>query len=373
MKILIFNWRDITHPQAGGAELHIYKQAKRWVKWGHEVTLFCGGYNGNIEYDEISGIKIIRKGNQYSVYLHAVWNYLRHWRKKCDVVIDDINGVPFFTPLYVRKPKLAIIHHLVKSIFFKVLPYPFALLGYLAEKSIPIIYKKTPFITVSKSTKEEMIKEGIKRENIRIIPNGIDSKNYKPNFELKTPYPSIVYLGRLKRYKRLHILINAMKKIVKVIPNAKLYIAGHGDREEFLKELTKKLGLEYSIKFLGFVSECEKINLLQSAWVFVTPSEKEGWGITVTEANLCGTPAVSFKVNGLKESIKNKVTGILVQEGKLKEFEDAIIKVLSEKDLRAKLARNAIDYARQYNWDTSARLGLEMLERIVNGKFYKSI
>ena len=359
MDILIFNWRDITHPWAGGAEVHMHEIAKRWIKRGHKVVLFCGKYENCKEYDEIDGIKIVRKGGKYSVYIYAFLEYLIKFRKGCDIVIDNINGVPFFTPLYVRKTKIAILHHLVKDIFFKELPLLFGLIGYMAEWLIPTIYRKIHFITVSDSSKEEMIEEGIPAENITIIKNGV-SKAYKPTFA-KSSYPHIIYVGRLKRYKRLDYLIKAMKKVEEKVPDVKLSVVGTGEVSTEFKELTNELGLRESITFYGYVNEEEKIKLLQNAWLFVTTAEKEGFGLTVIEANACGTPAIAYDVPGLRDSIKHGKTGLLVESGNIKALSEVIITILEDEELREELSENALEYSKQFSWDESAVQVLNVL------------
>jgi glycosyltransferase involved in cell wall biosynthesis len=364
LKILFLNWRDITHPLAGGCELHLHEIGKRLVEAGHEVTLFCGGYASCKEYDKLDGIEIIRRGGRYSVYLCALLEYLTRLRKKnYDVVVDDINGVPFFTPLYVRRPKVAIIHHLVKDIFSRELNLLFRPFGYLAEWLIPKFYGKTCFVTVSNSSREEMKEAGIPAENIKIIHNGI-SKRYKSNWRLKSPHPRILYLGRLKDYKQLDHLIKAVKIVKDQIADVELSIAGSGDSEDDLKKLAIELDVNTIVKFHGYVDEKKKLHLLQSAWVFVTPSQKEGWGCTVIEANACGTPAIAYDVPGLRDSIKNGETGLLVERRNVNYLAGAIVKLLKDDDLRGKLNRDAQKWSKNFSWDKSAKEFASVLEDI---------
>lgn len=369
LKILVMNWRDIAHPGAGGAEVHVHEVAKRWVKLGHEVTLLCGKYDGCKEDDEIDGVEIIRRGGPYTVYLHAMKEYLLNLRKRgYDIVIDDINGVPFFTPIYVKRPKIAIMHHLVKDIFFKELPWHKAVLGYTAEKTIPLIYRNTPFIAVSESTREDLVKFGIPEENITIIYDGLDHEVYKPNPHSKSQYPHIVYIGRVKQYKNLTHLLRAMKIIVdqKKLDNVKLTIAGRGEYEE-LKKMVNDLEISDYMELLGEISENEKVELLNKAWIYVTTSTREGWGLTVIEANACGTPAIAFNVPGLRDSIVDGETGLLVPYGDVEALANAIIKVSSDEGLREKLSRNAIEWAKQFSWKKTAEEFLKIVEGIVVG------
>jgi glycosyltransferase involved in cell wall biosynthesis len=368
-KILIFNWRDITHPWAGGAELHIHELAKRWVKHGHTVSLFCARYEGAKSFEELDGIEIIRKGGKFSVYLAAVWAYMTQLRKReYDLIVDDINGIPWFTPVFTRKPKVAIMHHLVKGIFFKELPLLLALIGYSIEACLPFVYRKTPFITVSESSKQELVTVGIPEKHITIVNNGIDHRLYKPNEYSKSPFPHILYLGRLRDYKRLDLLVKAMPSIINEIPDVKLSIVGTGEAEDNLKTLTTDLRLADSITFYGYADEEEKVEFLQNAWLFVSPSEKEGWGLTVIEANACGTPAVAFDVPGLQDSIKDGQTGLLVADGESDALAVTIVKLLKDDTLRAELGMAALNYAQQFNWDKTAEEFMAVLERVVNEK-----
>ena len=364
MKILIFNWRDITHPLAGGCEVNIHELGKRIVEKGNEVTLLCGEYEGCKKREVIDGIEIIRRGGKYTVYIYALLEYIQNLRKRnYDIIIDEINGFPFFTPLYTRKPIIAFIHHVTKKIFFRELPFIFASIGYIAERLIPLFYRKAVFITVSNSSREEIKEIGIPEDKIKVVYNGI-SETYKPDWNKKSSYPHILYLGRLKKYKQLDHLIKAMKIVKKEVKNAKLSIAGSGDAEEELKKIVDEMGLNHHIEFHGYVEEKKKKDLLQSAWVFVTPSQKEGWGLTVIEANACGTPAIAYNVPGLRDSIRNRETGLLVANGDIHKLAEAIINVLKDEKLREKLSKNALNWSKNFSWDKSSERFLEILRKV---------
>ena len=358
------NWRDITHPQAGGCELHLHEIGKRLVKAGHSVSLFCGAYDGCEQAEVVDGINIIRKGKAYTVYFYAVSEYLSGLRKNnYDVVVDDINGVPFFTPLYMRRPKIAILHHLVKEIFFKELPVTLRPIGYTAEKLIPVLYGRIPFVTVSKSTKAEMVEAGIPAGNIEIVHNGI-SGMFKPKPSMKSREPHIVYLGRLKTYKQLDHLVKAVGLLKERIKDVKLSIAGTGEAEDDLKGLVRHLGLGSTVKFCGFIDEDEKLRLLQSAWLFVTPSQKEGWGLTVIEANACGVPAIAYDVPGLRDSIRDGETGLLVSKKTIENLAACMEKTILDEAERRRLSCNALKWSKNFSWDKSAKKFLSILERI---------
>ena len=364
MKILIFNWRCPKHPEAGGAEKYLYEISKRLIKKGHKIVWFSASFNGAKEVDNLEGIEIIRMGGRYTVYAYAFIYFLKKFKKeKFDIIIDDINGVPFFSPFYVKIPKLAIIHHLMKKQFFKELPFFLAMIGYFIERSIPFFYSQTSFITVSNSSKEELSKIGIK--NITIVPNGIDLTCCHSKLD-KYNIPTVLFLGRLKKYKRIDLLLRAFTVVSEKIKNVNLWIAGDGDHRAALEELATKLNLQ-NITFWGYVDEKEKKELLQKAWVLVMPSLKEGWGITVIEANICGTPCIAYDVPGLRDSIKDGETGILVRkDGNVKKLAEAIYEILTNNKLRKKLSQNAIEWAKQFSWDKSAEEFEKVLERVVN-------
>lgn len=352
MKILFYNWRDILDPLAGGAEAYIHEIGKRLAR-DNEVYLYCRRYEGSEPIGEIDGIKIIRKGGSFSLYLHAMYDYIFKLRiKNFDVVVDDINGVPFFTPIFIRKPKVAIMHHVVgREIFFKELPFPLAIAGWVAEKMIPLIYRKVPMIAVSLSTRDELIGFGIAAKRISIVNNAIEKHDHGAIKKSETPL--IVYLGRIKIYKQLDHLLQAFGEVITSVPQAVLNIAGRGDCTELAK-LAEGLGLKQSVNFIGEVSEEQKYDMLKRAWVFVTPSFKEGWGITVIEANSCGTPAIAYNVSGLRDSIKHEKTGLLVSPGDIHGLAQAILRVVSDAELRSELGRHALEWSSGFSWDRSA-------------------
>ena len=364
MKILFFNWRDITSPLAGGAEVYLHEIARRLAK-SHKVVLYCGKYRGCKEEDELDGIRVIRRGGAFSLYFHAAFDYLATLRKEnFDIVIDSINGVPFFTPLFVRRPKVAIIYHLVKKdIFFRELPLPLAVIAWLAERAIPLLYGKVPMVTDSPSSRQELIEFGISEERMNIIYSA--TEHAAPGHGVKSAKPLIAYVGRVKQYKQLDHLVQAFKVVKGEIPGAELIIAGRGDFSE-LRKLVNGSELESCITLAGEVPDREKLEIIKKAWVFVTPSMKEGWGITVLEANTCGTPAIAYDVPGLRDSIKDRETGFLIRPpGDIEKLADGIVEVLTDSELRQELSRNAVKWASSFGWDRSAEEFMAILQSSV--------
>jgi cellulose synthase/poly-beta-1,6-N-acetylglucosamine synthase-like glycosyltransferase/glycosyltransferase involved in cell wall biosynthesis/O-antigen/teichoic acid export membrane protein len=368
VRILIFNWRDTQHKWAGGAEVYVHELAKRWVKDGNFVTVFCGNGTKRPRTEKIDGVEIIRRGGFYTVYLWAALYYIFKFKGKYDVIIDCENGIPFFTPLYSRKPIFLLIHHVHQEVFRKSLIRPLATFAsFLEIKLMPLIYRNIQVITVSPSSKEEILKHKLTKTDPIIIYNGVDLAKFVPG--RKNIKPLIVYLGRLQFYKSLHVFIKAAKYVLESAPNTEFIIAGEGEQKGKLIKLAEKLNISEKIKFAGKVSEEEKIMLFQKAWVFVNPSFMEGWGITTLEANACGTPAVASDVPGLRDSIRDPFTGILVAYGKHEIFAENILKLIKDKRLRNTLSKEAIKWANNFTWENSARdLYSIVSEKVREGK-----
>lgn len=364
MKIVIFNWRDIKHEWAGGSEVYIFELAKRWVKMGHTVTLFCGqDVRGKLPDEEtIHGIKVIRRGGTFSIYLWAFWYYLKRLRKDCDIVVDVQNGIPFFTVLYSRKPKLAIVYHVHGHQFFIELLFPLSAVGYIMEKYLfPLFYRRVKIMAISQTTKTDLVKLGFKKKNIEIVYCGIDGSGVaRPG--KKFSVPTILYLGRIKKYKRVGMLIKIMPQILDIVPNAHLLIAGWGTEGTSVTDISMRSIMRKKIKIIGPVTESEKRHLLTRSWVFVNPSIGEGWGISIIESNLYGTPAIAFDVAGLSESIQNGETGLLVKTEE--ELVDKICEVLKNKKVREKLSHNSIKWAKKFNWDSAAAQSIKIMKNV---------
>lgn len=367
MKILLLNWRDMRNEWAGGAEIYVTELAKRWVKDGHEVTFFCGqNYLQTLPREEtIDGIKIIRRGGRYALYLWAAWYYLSRFRKECDVIVEAQNGVPFFTRLYSRKPLIAIYFHVHGKQFFIELPQLIGSVGYIMEKFLfPFFYHQTPIVAISQTTKSDLVKLGLPKKNIDIVYCGLNISSNGKIKKFKTP--TILYLGKIKRYKRVNKLVHFMPEILKAVPNARLLIAGWGTDGPYLTDVSMKSDVRRYVRIVGPVSEREKKELMSKSWVCVNPSIHEGWGIPVIEANLFGTPTVSFRVPGLSESIKDGKTGLLAQDDR--EFIEAVIKILKNKKIRDSLGKESVKWAKSFSWDKSA----DQMLSIVKKKYTKS-
>lgn len=365
MNILIFNWRDTRHSWAGGSEIYIHELAKRWAAERNTVTLFCGqDLDRKLPEEEyVDGVRVVRRGGRYSVYLWAVVYYYKKLRKNVDVIIDVENGIPFFTPFFSRKKKVCLVYHVHGRQFFVEMPFPLSLVGYFIEKYLFVLfYGNLRIMAISESTKKELIKLGFRKKNISIVVPGVEMNDANLSSIDKYRKPTILYLGRIKKYKRIDLLIKVFSQIEKSNQKARLIIAGWGSEAPFISDLVMKSSQRRKIKLLGPVSEFEKKKLLAKSWVFVNPSIHEGWGISVIETNLLKTPAVSFKVPGLSDSINDGVTGFLSDTES--DLVENINKLLSNTSLRERMSRNARKWALQFTWSNSAKKGYKILRAL---------
>lgn len=364
--ILFVNWRDIANPEAGGAEIHLHEISRRIASMGHRVTVLASSFPGAKSEETIDGVRIVRRGGKFTFNWHVPWAI--RWlesRENFDVIIDDINKIPFYTPIYVHKPLLAISHHLFAHTIFLETAFPLALYVYVSELLIPLVYRNTRIVAVSNSTRQDLVRRGIPSANISIIHNAVDHDRYTPDFSKKSDRPFVAYLGRVKKYKRIDLLLKAFKKVLCDLNDAKLAIAGSGDYLDDLRRLARRLGIAGSISFLGFIDENAKVELLRKAHVVVNTSSKEGWGVTVIEANACGTPVIATDVPGLRDAVVDGKTGLLVPYGDVNALYCAIVKVLKDEDLRRRLSLDAVSWARKFSWDDSAKAMLEAIRDVV--------
>ena len=368
MNILALNWEDLSNPQAGGAEVHLQEILKRIARQGHHVTLLCSGYPDSIPSEEVDGIKIVRRGSRFNfnfVAPFALKSLLREG--KWDIVIEDINKIPFYTPLYHKLPLLVVIPHLFSDSVFKEINFVLGLYIYLSEKPISWLYQGFQTMVISESTKEDLVKRGLPPEYIHVVHCGIDQNHYRFSSSIpKYPAPTVIYLGRLKKYKSIDQLLRAFALTLKTIPDARLMVVGEGDYKDELKGLAQRLSLNGKVEFTGFVDEEEKVKRLQQAWVAVYPSLKEGWGLTNIEANACGTPAVASNVPGLKDSVVPGKTGLLYEYGDVTMLSECLVSILSDEKLRQELTQGGLAWAKEFSWDKAAEKTLELMELAIS-------
>jgi len=369
MKILIFNWQDIKNPLAGGAEVHLHEIFSRVAKLGHEVTLYCSMFEGATKEETINGINVIREGGRFFFNFYVPLRYFSRFKKeKFDVVIDDMNKIPFYTPWFVREPLAVIIHHLFSKTIFLEAPFPLALYVYLTERvGVDLLRKRRiPVFAVSPSTINELTSHGISEKQLETVYNCVDHSRYVRNDSKKSSKPLIGYFGRIKKYKSVDHLLKAFAIVLHKFPEAELVVVGEGDNRPELEKLTYSLNISNKVKFTGFVSEEEKVRLMQEVWYVVNPSSKEGWGLTVIEANACGTPVIASNVPGLRDAVRENETGLFYEYGNIEMLAEKMLRMLNDSELRQRLSNEAYTWSMNFNWEAVAQKTVELLQRTIS-------
>ncbi len=356
MRILAVNWLDRANPQAGGAEIHFFEIFRRLVERGHEVTLVASGWPGAATRVTMDGIDVRRSGGRHTFALTGR-RAVRHALAEAayDVVVEDINKLPLYLPLVTSLPMYVIIPHLFGSTAFREASWPIAGAVWLAERAIPRVYRRAAFHAISESTRNDLIARGVPAEAIRVIYPGVDAERYTPDpSHARRPQPTFCYVGRLKRYKGLEIALQAVAEARRDVPGLRFEIAGAGDDRRRLERVVARLGLGDAVQFSGFVSEEEKRRLLREAWAVVFPSPKEGWGISNVEAAACGTPAIASDSPGLRESVLDGQTGILVPHRRSEALANAMRRLSGDLPLVNRLGSAGRRFAKSLSWDRAA-------------------
>jgi glycosyltransferase involved in cell wall biosynthesis len=367
MRMLVVNWRCIRNPLAGGAEIYLQEIFKRLVLRGHKVTQLAERFDGSEPDEMADGIRIIRTGGKNTFNFTAGRKIGRLADSlEADVVIDDLNKIPFYSPWHTKRPVLAILMHLFRgSIFREALP-PLAAYVWLTESMIPWAYKGRRFAVLSDSSKKDVLRLGIPEQTITVIPPGTDLDFFRPSSLVpRTSPPTILHVGRLKKYKSTDHLLEAARRLKKRDLAFSIAIVGTGDDAPRLKKLAAKLGIEDRVKFTGFVTDEEKLGWYRRSAILSENSVKEGWGLIVMEANACGTPVIVARSPGLVDSSRDEVNGLMYDYGDITGLTEKLERLLRDAPLRERLGRQAIDWARQWTWDTAATQMEKVIEQTV--------
>ena len=353
MHVLLVNWQDRANPQAGGAEIHMHEIFGRLVDRGHRVTLLCGGWPDAPPEAVLDGIAVRRVGTRQSFAIRALPYFRSHLADTdFDVLVEDINKIPLYTPVWTGRPVVALVPHLFGGTAFQELPVPLASAVWLAERPLGVVYRRAPFQAISESTADDLVHRGVPRRSIAVIYPGIDARAYTPAAGTRAERPTFAYLGRLKRYKGVHLVIRAFARVAR--QDAVLEIAGAGDYRSTLERLAGELGVADRVRFLGRVPDDEKLALLRRAWALVLASPKEGWGITNLEGAACGTPVVASDSPGIRESVRNGETGFLVPHGDVAGLAAAMTRVADSRELVERMGRDARRFAEGFTWERAA-------------------
>jgi glycosyltransferase involved in cell wall biosynthesis len=365
--VVALNWRDLRNPLGGGAEVHMEEILRHLGNRGHRCTLLTSRFPGAAAVEEADGYRIVRGGHELDFALAVPFLYHRLVRRDpADIVLDDINKIPFYSPLWTRTPVLAVIPHLMGTTVFQEVHPAVATVVYAAEQPMRRVYRRCHFEVISTSTRDDLVARGFPAERIHVVHCGIDRTRYGTDPRVaKTAEPSLVYVGRIKRYKAVDHAIRALALVRRRHPTCTLTIVGDGDGMDALRRLTGELGLDRAVRFAGFLPHAEKIRLLQSAHVAVNPSVKEGWGLTNVEANACGTVCVAADSPGLRDSVKDGTTGLLYPWGDVNALAERVTRLLDDPSLRRHMETGALDWAASLTWERCGEETLALVESIV--------
>ena len=362
LRVLVLNERDPLHPNAGGAELHVHQIFRRLAARGYPVTQLVSQGRGTDEREVLDGVEIRRLGRLRSYYPRVAWTCARETRAgRYDVVVECLNKVPFYSPIYSAVPVLAICHHLFGEVAFQQVAWPIASAVWSAEQLIPPLYRKCQVVSISESSRDDLVRRGLRPELVRVSHCGIVQPELDVDTETPRP-PRVAYLGRLEPYKNVDVMLRAMAQLADRFPSAEILVIGRGSAQDALASLARELGLAERTRFTGFVSDAERNALLLSTRVCVCPSEKEGWGLTVIESNATGTPVVAADAPGLRDSVRHGETGYLAETRSVAAFAERIGELLSDDELSTRMSRAALVWSKRFDWDTAASEMAEALE-----------
>jgi glycosyltransferase involved in cell wall biosynthesis/O-antigen/teichoic acid export membrane protein len=362
--ILLLTDRDWTHPQGGGTGTNLYGQVSRWVAWGHRVTVIAGSYPGAEAISHPHELLTIhRMGGRVTVFGRAAFASWRGIARDADVVLEVVNGIAFFTPLWwwLDAPRVTLVHHVHQDHYVAEMGRRGRLAALVAERlPLATLYRHHPFLTISDAARRDMVALGIPSEQIHVAYLGVEPDAFVPT--RRDDVPMLLYLGRIKQYKRLELLLD----VLQAIPDARLEVAGDGDHRPVLEAEIDRRGLHDRVTLHGFVSEQEKRDLYARAWVNLTASSAEGWCLTVMEAAGAGTPSAALAVGGLPESIVDGQTGLLTDTPE--ELASEVAALVADPVRRDELGDAARARARGFTWDATAQANLAVLDQVAEAK-----
>jgi glycosyltransferase involved in cell wall biosynthesis len=351
MNILVINWQDWDNSNSGGAEVHLHEVFSRLAQRGHTIVLLCSRDQGQSRRSEHDGFVILRTGkrNNFNFLVPGVLSRLIT-QYHIDVICDDLNKIPFYSPWFVKRPVIALVHHLFRKTIYRETNALLASYVYGAESIIPLCYRRTPFIAVSESTGQDLATMGVEPRRIHIVYNGVPLRINAGAVSRQKNL--VVYVGRIKRYKSIDHFLRAAALVGAQRP-IRIMVVGDGDELAGLKNIARQMNIH--VHFTGFISEGEKYRIYAQARVAVQPSIKEGWGLTALEAQSCGTPVICADSPGLREAVHHGKTGFLYPYGDIERCAHHMQMLLDDDALWQTLSNGARAWAQNFSWDTAAQ------------------
>jgi glycosyltransferase involved in cell wall biosynthesis len=352
-RIHVLAWRDLDDVEAGGSEVHIAEVAKLWAAAGVEVTMRTSWAQGQPTDAVRDGYKVIRRAGRYMVFPRAAMAEILRRTGPRDVVVEIWNGMPFLSPLWNRGPGVILLHHVHAEMWNMTLGDTLGQLGATFESRVaPLLYRRTSIATLSESSKLELVEDlGFDADRVSVVHPGIDPR-FSPGGD-KAPEPLVMAVGRLVPVKRYDLLVRAAHHARVRVPDLHLHIVGEGYERPLVESVIAELGAGDWVTLRGWLSEDEKIDLYRRAWIIASASAREGWGMTLTEAAACGTPAVATRIAGHADAVREGSSGLLTEHDAAS-LGDAMARVLGDPDLRARLGAGALDWAAELTWSATS-------------------
>ncbi|HTR97382.1 MAG TPA: glycosyltransferase family 4 protein [Candidatus Acidoferrales bacterium] len=368
--LVAVNFRDPAHPEAGGAELHLEEILLEAVRQGWRVTWLASSFPGAACESEHRGLRVLRRGSWWNFNAVAPRVLARELRgaDAPDLVVEDVNKVPCFVAQATRAPVAVIVPHLFGSTAFQEANPIVAAYVVALEALMPAAYARSRFLAISESTRDDLVARGIAAERVSVVHCGLDHERYRVDAAVaKAARPTLLFVGRLRRYKGLDWVLRALPRVLERVPDARLEIVGDGPWQPELVRQAAARGVAHAVEFAGFTPAAEKVRRMQAAWALLQPSPKEGWGLTVVEAGACGTAVVAANSPGLRDSVRADETGLLVRSEDDDALAGACVRVLTDAGLRERLAAAGVRWAARFRWDDCARRSLAALTGEVRG------
>ena len=363
-RVHVLAWRDLDDVEAGGSEVHAHEVVRRWAAAGLDVTMRTSYAQGRAAKVERDGYSVVRKAGRYLVFPRAVLSEIAGRHGPWDAMVEIWNGVPFFSPLWTgRRPSMVFLHHVHAEMWRMVMPENEHLArgGELLESKLaPPFYRRTRIVTLSESSKRELVDDlGFRSDHVAVVPPGIHAR-FSPGGE-RSPHPLVVSVGRLVPVKRGDLLIRALVAIKHAHPDLEAVLVGEGYERPLLEQRIADEGAADWIRLPGRLDDAEVVDLYRRAWVLASASAREGWGMTVTEAGACATPAVVTHIAGHADAVSDRLSGLLVDPLGHADLAAKLHEILGDDVLRKELGEGALRQAAELTWDATALGAFEVL------------
>jgi glycosyltransferase involved in cell wall biosynthesis len=353
-RVHVLAFRDRDDPEAGGSELHASQVGAHLVRAGVEVTHHTAAVPGLPSEVLRDGVRVVRRGGRLGVFPRTALDERSGRLGPCDGIVEVFHGVPFFAPVWARRiPQIGVVHHVHLGTWGQLLGQPGATVGELLERHlVPRAYRRRDLVTVAASTRDEIVRAyRVPPEQVRVVPNGLHPR-FSPG-GTRAPGPLVVAVTRLMPQKGGRDLLATMAAVARGYPATRFAVVGDGPELAMLQQEAVRLGIADAVTFAGRVPDDELVDWYRRAWVVLSTSHREGFGLTLAEAAGCATPTVARRIPGHTDAVLDGRTGILADD--VEGMADAVVRLLGDGDLRAALGRAGRDHALALRWEATAR------------------